>query len=297
MVCCPRTRQWRWRNNRRGTQPVGHDGTAIAAAVAVRSLCAVTFCSAAEVRGIIEEDLTVTIPPDIEAQILRYYHAERWRVGTIAKQLRVHRDTVARVLAQAGLPRIERLRRPSKIDPYLPFIHETLAKFPTLRASRLHAMVQQRGYRGGPSPFRHIIACHRPRPPSEAYLRLRTLPGEQAQVDWGHFGHVVIGRARRPLMAFVAVLSFSRQIFLRFFLDARMENFLRGHVDAFTAWNAVPRGILYNNLRSAVLERRGGAIRFNPTLVDFAGHYRYEPRPPPLAPGNQNTPVHRAIPS
>jgi hypothetical protein len=66
-------------------------------------LFAATFCSAAEARGTIEEDIAVTIPPDIEAQILRYYHAERWRVGTIA--------TVARVLAQAGLPRIERLRR------------------------------------------------------------------------------------------------------------------------------------------------------------------------------------------
>jgi transposase len=120
----------------------------------------------------------VTIAPDIEAQILRYYHAERWRVGTIAKQLRVHRDTVARVLAQAGLPYIERPPRPSKIDPYLPFIHETLTKFPTLRASRLLVMVQERGYRGGPSQFRHIIARHRPRPPAEAYLRLRTLPGE-----------------------------------------------------------------------------------------------------------------------
>jgi transposase len=258
-------------------------------------LFAATFCSAAEARGTIEEDIAVTIPPDIEAQILRYYHAERWRVGTIAKQLRVHRDTVARVLAQAGLPRIERLRRPSKIDPYLPFIHETLAKFPTLRASRLHAMVQERGYRGGQSQFRHIIACHRPRPPAEAYLRLRTLPGEQAQVDWGHFGHVVIGRARRPLMAFVAVLSFSRQIFLRFFLDARMESFLRGHVGAFTAWNAVPRVILYDNLRSAVLERRGDAIRFNPTLLDFAGHFRYEPRPVAIARGNEKGRVERAV--
>jgi hypothetical protein len=36
---------------------------------------------------------------------------------------------------------------------------------------------------------------------------------------------------------------------------------------------------LYDNLRSAVLERRGNAIRFNPTLLDFAGHYRCEPRP------------------
>jgi transposase len=254
-----------------------------------------TSCSAAEALGTNEEDVVVTIPPDIEAQILRYYHAERWRVGTIAKQLRVHRDTVARVLAQAGLPRIDRLRRPSKIDPFLPFIHETLAKFPTLTASRLHAMVQERGYRGGQSQFRHLIACHRPRPAAEAYLRLRMLPGEQAQVDWGHFGHVVIGRARRPLMAFVAVLSFSRQIFLRFFLDSRMENFLRGHIGAFAAWNAVPRVILYDNLRSAVLERRGDAIRFNPTLLDFAGHYRYEPRPVAIARGNEKGRVERAI--
>ena len=128
-------------------------------------------------------------------------------------------------------------------------------------------MAQERGYRGGPSHFRHIVACLRPRQPAEAYLRLRTLPGDQAQVDWGYFGHVVIGRAKRPLMAFVAVLSFSRHIFLRFCLDARMENFLRGHLGAFAAWQGVPRVILYDNLKSAALERYGDAIRFNPALL------------------------------
>ena len=86
-------------------------------------------------------------------------------------------------------------------------------------------MVREPGYRGSPDHFRHLIACHRPRPKAEAYLRLRSLPGEQGQVDWGHFGHLEIGRARRPLMAFVMVLSHSRQIFLRFFPDARMESF------------------------------------------------------------------------
>ena len=49
---------------------------------------------------------SMTIPPELEAQILRYYHVEKWRVGTIARQLHVHHGTVARVLAQAGLPRI-----------------------------------------------------------------------------------------------------------------------------------------------------------------------------------------------
>jgi transposase len=186
----------------------------------------------------------VTIPPELEAQILRYHHVEKWPVGTIAKQLRVHHTTVSRVLLQAGLPRVVQHPKRSKADPFLPFIRDTLARFPTLTASRLYAMVRERGYPGRPDHFRHIVACHRPRPPAEAYLRLRTLPGEQAQVDWGHFGHLAIGRARRPLMAFVMVLSYSRQVFLRFFLDARLANFLRGHQAAFSQWHGVPRVIL-----------------------------------------------------
>ena len=237
----------------------------------------------------------MTIPPDLEAQILRYYHVEKWRVGTIARQLHVHHGTVARVLAQAGLPRIGPPARRSQVEPYLPFIHQTLEKFPTLTASRLYAMVCERGYRGSGDHFRHLIACHRPRPAAEAYLRLRSLPGEQGQVDWGHFGHLMIGRARRPLMAFVMVLSYSRQIFLRFFLDARMENFLRGHVGAFTAWNGCPRVLLYDNLKSAVLERQGDAIRFHPALIAFAAHYRYDPRPVAVARGNEKGRVERAI--
>lgn len=236
----------------------------------------------------------MSIPPELEAQILRYYHVEKWRIGTIARQLHVHHGSVERVLSQAGLPRIHAARS-SDIDRYLPFIHQTLEKFPRLSASRLYIMVRERGYNGGPDHFRHLISHHRPRPAAEAYLRLVTLPGEQAQVDWAHFGHLDIGRARRPLMAFVMVLSWSRRIYLRFFLDAKMENFLRGHVGAFESWGGLPRVLLYDNLKSAVLERQGDAIRFHPTLLDFAGHYRYESRPVAVARGNEKGRVERAI--
>src|SRR5665647_81599 len=113
---------------------------------------------------------------------------------------------------------------------------------------------------------RSLPPCHRL--PS-ASTESRSLSAS-AQPPWrtsagglGPLGHLEIGRARRPLMAFVMVLSYSRQIFLRFFADARMENFLRGHVAAFTAWHGVPRVILYDNLKSAVLERYGAAIRFH----------------------------------
>ncbi len=235
------------------------------------------------------------ITPETEAEILRRHFADHWPAGTIAAQLNLHRDSVVRILTQAGLPTLNRIVRPSAIDPYLPFIRETLAQFPRLRASRLYAMVKDRGYPGKADHFRHLIARHRPRPKSEAYLRLRTLPGEQCQIDWGHFGHLEIGQAKRPLMAFVAVLSWSREIFLRFYLGAHMENFLRGHVDAFTTWGGVPRVALYDNLKSAVLERQGPMIRFNPTLLALAGHYRFEPRPVAVARGNQKGRVERSI--
>jgi len=237
----------------------------------------------------------MTIDPELEARILRYHHVEKWPPGTIAAQLHVHHSTVRRVLLRSGVPKSSLSKRESMIDRFLVIIESTLAKFPRLTASRLYHMVRDRGYKGGPDHFRHLIAEHRPRPVPEAYLRLETLPGEQAQVDWGHFGHVTIGRARRPVVAFVMVLSFSRKIFLRFFLNQQMASFLRGHEAAFSAFSGIPRVLLYDNLRSAVLERSGDAIRFNPELLEFAAHYRFEPRPVAVARGNEKGRVERAI--
>ena len=236
------------------------------------------------------------IPAELQAKVLRLFHAEKWPVNTIAAQLDIHHSVVTRVLEQDSLPRLpERKVRRSIVDPYIPFITETLNKYPRLCASRLYEMVKERGYPGRPDHFRHIVARHRPRRPAEAYLRLRTLPGEQAQVDWGHFGKIQIGQAQRVLMAFVMVLSWCRMIFLRFYLDQRTPNFLRGHLAAFDAFGGVPRVVLYDNLKSAVLQRRRDAIRFNPVLLSLAAHYRYEPRPVAPYRGNEKARVERAI--
>jgi transposase len=235
------------------------------------------------------------IPQDLQSQIVRLFQAERWPVGTIASQLGVHHTTVARALARSGVPRPDAPYRPSLVDPYLPFILATLEKYPRLRASRLYDMVRERGYPGRPDHFRHLVALYRPRPAAEAFLRLRTLPGEQAQVDWGHFGKLQVGRAQRPLYAFVMVLSYSRYLFLRFYLDMRLASFLDGHLCAFARFDGVARVLLYDNLKSAVTERVGDAIRFQPTLLDFAAHYLYEPRPVAVARGNEKGRVEKAI--
>lgn len=238
----------------------------------------------------------MTIGNELAATIKRLFHAEKWRIHTIATQLHIHHSVVRRVLDQEHQVTMTQIP-PTLIDRYLPLILSTLETYPTLTASRLYGMVRERGYRGSESHFRRLIARHRPKPirNHEAFLRLRTLPGEEMQCDWASFGHHQIGKAKRPLMGFIMVLSYSRRIFLRFFLNARMESFLRGHVAAFEEIGGVPRVILYDNLRSAVLERQGDVIRFNPTLLDFAGHYRFKPKPVALARGNEKGRVERAI--
>ncbi|WP_437277932.1 hypothetical protein WME90_43015 [Sorangium sp. So ce375] len=207
------------------------------------------------------------IAKEKEAEILRLYHGEKWPVGTIAAQLGLHHTNVQRVLGQAGVDPKVVAPRPSMVDPFVPFIVEQLGKYPSLRSSRLFGMLKERGYPGGPDHLRRVIGRLRPKKPAEAFQRLRTLPGEQAQVDWAHFGKLTVGRALRPLWAFVMVLSYSQRLFLRFFPGAAMPFFVRGHVEAFADFNGVPRVLLYDNLKSAVVERHGDAIRFHPTLL------------------------------
>ncbi len=171
------------------------------------------------------------IDAQLRGEIRRLFLVEKWKVGTIARQLQLHPSTVRRALEKSGV--LPQQRRGRMIDPYLPFIEQVLGTYPRLPASRLYTMVVERGYPGGPDQFRHLVASMRPKPQREAFLSLRMLPGEQAQVDWGHFGRLRVGRAHRRLYAFVFVLSFSRTVFVHFTLDTRLETFLHAHQLAF----------------------------------------------------------------
>ncbi|HEX4580809.1 MAG TPA: IS21 family transposase [Acidobacteriaceae bacterium] len=233
------------------------------------------------------------IDPEVRVQIRRYFFAEHWKVGTIAAALGVHPDTVRRAIEVERFHRAEQLRS-SKLDPYLGLVRQTLEAHPRLRATRLYQMLRDRGYQGSVVQLRRVVARLRPRP-QEAFLRLHVFAGEQAQVDWASFGTVMVGRAKRALSCFVMTLSWSRALYLEFFFDQTMENFLRGHVRAFESFQGSARVLLYDNLKSAVLERHGNLIHFNPRLLELAGHYHFEPRPCQVRAGNQKGRVERAI--
>lgn len=231
---------------------------------------------------------------DIETvtRIRHLYYGEHWRVGTIAQELGLHHETVTAALTDRS--RTTPTPKASVFDPYAAFVRDTLKEYPDLRATRLWQMLRVRGCTLSVRQVRKKVAELRPTS-REAFLRRRTFPGEEAQVDWASFGHVMVGRASRALSAFLLTLTYSRWIYLRFFFDQSLENFLRGHVYAFTDLPGVPRYCLYDNLRSAVIDRHGDAVRFNPRLLELASHYHFAPRACRPARGNEKGAVERSV--
>ena len=235
------------------------------------------------------------ITPEQHAEIRRLHYGEHWKVGTIAAALGVHHETVRAAIVNDTQSVRRGTCRVTPLDPYLPFIRDTLAQYPRLRATRLFEMVKGRGYTGSVVQLRRAVRLIRPVATATVYRRLTTLAAEEAQVDWGAFGSVRIGRGVRPLSGFVMVLAYSRAVFALFTVDQTLESFLRGHVAAFAAWPGVARTLVYDNLRSAVLERAGTAIRFHPRLLELAGHYHFAPRPCTPGRGNEKGKVERQI--
>ena len=235
------------------------------------------------------------ITPAQRAEIRRLYFGERWKVGTIAAQLDLHHETVRAEVERETTGVRRGVCRRTILDPYLPFIRDTLTQYPSLRATRVYEMVRQRGYTGSVIQVRRLVRRLRPETGRAVYRRVVTLAGEQAQVDWGSFGKVRIGAGTRTVSGFVMVLGYSRALAALFTLDQTLESFLRGHVDAFDALGGVARNLVYDNLRSAVLDRRGAAIQFHPRLLELAGHYHFAPHPCTPARPNEKGKIERQI--
>jgi transposase len=237
----------------------------------------------------------VTVTAETEAEVRRLFHAEHWKVGTIASQLVVHEDVVRRVLGM--LDRAPAVARPRAqlVEPYVDFITETLARYPRLRATRLWDMVKERGYAGGVRTLRTYVAGVRPRPRHEVFLRTDPLVGEQAQVDWAYVGDVQVSGGRRPLWLFVMVLAWSRALWGEFVIDLTVHSLLRSLSRAAVHFGGSCRQWLFDNPKIVVLERHGDAVRFHPLLLELSGRFHVQLRVCAPRKANQKGRVERAI--
>jgi len=235
------------------------------------------------------------ISDEQRALIRRMFFAEHWKIGTIAAELGLHHDTVELAIEPRRFVNRRHVSSSTQLGPYRAFIEQTLEQYPRLRATRVCDMIRERGYAGSVYAVRRLVRKLRPVSRHEAFFRLSVLPGEQAQVDWGSFGKIRIGHGERFLSCFVMVLAWSRATFARFTLDQTLESFVRCHTEAFERFGGVPRAVLYDNLKSVVIERQGDLIRFHPRILEVAGHYHFAPTPVGIARGNEKGRVERRI--
>jgi transposase len=220
----------------------------------------------------------MTVSREVEAEIRRLAHAEGWPRGTIATQLGVHHEVVDRVLdAETMVPK-ERPPRPSKLDAYKPFILRTLDEHPTLRATRIFRMVRQRGFKGSVRSVRRYVATVRPRPRTKAYLECERLPGEQAQIDWGKVGTLVVPGGVRVLWVFLMTLAYSRYRYAELVLELGVESLRRSLWRAVSFFGGTPREWLFDNTKAVVVERFGNAKRLQKDLHDFASAFHVMPK-------------------
>jgi transposase len=214
-------------------------------------------------------------------------HRQGLSMGAIARRVGMDRKTVRKYIARGLEPPCygPRAPRPCKVDPFREFLRERLTAFPELTAVRLLREVRELGYSGGLTALKDYVRTVRPCAPAAFEHRFETAPGQQAQVDFAEFrveftedpGWV------RKVWLFSLVLGFSRWLWGRFVLHQDLVTVLRAHVGAFEALGGVPRELLYDQMRTAVLddvhdEAGTRHIIYNPSLLALAQHYSFTPR-------------------
>ncbi len=202
-------------------------------------------------------------------------------ISDIARRTGRDRKTIRRIL-QRPLKATPTLRRPRKrrarkLDPYIPYLEQRIQDG-VLNAEKRFTEIQAKGYPGGRSQGKAFVQPFRQRQPTVT-VRLETAPGEQAQVDWGHFGFLAQDGRQRRLYGFVMTLGWSRAMYLEFTVSADIAWFLRCHLHAFRYFGGMPRHLLYDNLKSVVLDRDpDGTMHWNPRYLDFADLLGLTPR-------------------
>jgi transposase len=198
---------------------------------------------------------------------------------SIARQLGVDPKTVTKYLADPDPVIGTRKPKPSKLDPYSDLIVEMLRECPDIKAPVVMQRIRARGFDGAITIVRDRLRTLRGRvKKKEVFIRFESKPGEQVQIDWGHFGNMSYGNSGRRLYALVVLEGYSRMLYVFFSHSQQQECLHQGLLQAFSYFNGVPREIVVDNMLTAVTERVGSIVRFNESFLDFLGKFSITPR-------------------
>ena len=200
----------------------------------------------------------------------------------IGRMLGIDRKTVRKVLKDDANRKesgqgIQDSVWPSMLDEYREYIEIQLGK--ELSITRIHQDLQKEfGVECGYTTLRDYVAKLR-RNTSHAYMVLHSLPGEEAQVDFGYIGTLKVNGSPRKAWVFVMSLSYSRYMYAAITLDQSVQTFIRCHTEAFHYFGGVPQTVKIDNLKAAIVETDFYEPTVQRTYAAFAQHYGFLPNP------------------
>ena len=205
--------------------------------------------------------------------------AEGFSGRSIARQLRIDRETVTKYLADPDPVVSTRKPKPSKLDPYRDLIKEMVEECPDVKAPVVLQRIRDKGFDGEITIVRDMLRQLRGNIKNrQPFIRFESQPGEQVQIDWGHMGTLTYGENRRKLYALAVLEGHSRMLYVFFSHSQQQEYLHQGLVAAFSYFEGLPREIVVDNMLTAVTERVGSIIRFNEAFLDFLSKFSITPR-------------------
>ena len=219
---------------------------------------------------------------DLEERfMIRDLHRKGVSISEIARRTGRDRKTIRKIITGAVTPKsVQRKRKQAtKLGAYEGYLKQRIGEG-VLNTRKLLRELKARGYQGGLTQLILYVQPYRTSREERSVLRFETLPGQQAQVDWGSFGYISHEGRQQRLYAFVMTLGYSRMLYLEFTTRTDVSTWLRCHQHAFEYFGGVPEEMLHDNLKTAVLSRgAGGKIHWNTRYLDFALYYGFTPYP------------------
>ncbi len=198
----------------------------------------------------------------------------------IAKELGISRNTVKRYLQNNfNEPKYSaRTAKHSKLETYKNYLHRRIAHAKPVHLSGevLFREIKAQGYTGSISLLRQYLYDYRGKKQPQDIIRFETPPGKQMQVDWGQ-----MRGGKNPIHAFVAVLGYSRALFVSFTDNMRYETLESCHRQAFDYFQGIPQQIWYDNMKTVVLERDAygeGRHRLHQSFYQFSKTMGFLPK-------------------
>lgn len=211
---------------------------------------------------------------------IHHLRQEGISIRKIAAIVGKSRNAIRRALRSATPPTGKRRRvQGVKLEPHAALIAQWLSD-PVKRhwtAERIFSELQERGYDGGRTVVKNYVRKRRPRPPQTAEARFHVKPGQQVQIDWAELGAYTIEGVQRKLYVFVAIMAWSRQLFVHFTYDMKLLSWLDCHCRAFSYFGGVPAEVVIDNLKTGVTSRAGGTVHWQKDYQQLSVAYGFRP--------------------